>query len=158
MSPDDLTEGFRLFHRQVVLRTAPRAGQVDVLDLVGAVVLGPSLEVSVPDHPDLLEHGQGPVHGRGVHRGEAPVDPAGHVLRGDVPVGAKHLLQDHLTLRGDPVASLSEHPRDHRGLVHDPQGSAGALQLQSWGRGRKGRCELLRVARRTSLAYDAAGR
>jgi hypothetical protein len=118
MSPDDLTEGFRLFHRQVVLRTAPRAGQVDVLDLVGAVVLGPSLEVSVPDHPDLLEHGQGPVHGRGVDRGEAPLDPTGQVLGGDVPVRAEHFLEDHLALRGDPVPPLAEDGSHGGRLVH----------------------------------------
>jgi hypothetical protein len=118
---DHLPERARFLHRQIVLCPAPRAGEVDVLDLVRAMVLGPTLQMGVADHPDLLEQGQGAIHGRGVHRREASLDPPGDVLWGDVPPGCQELLQDHLPLRGDPVAPLPEH-RGHGGsLVHGPR-------------------------------------
>jgi hypothetical protein len=102
------------FDRQVVLGAAPGAGEMDVLDLVPPVVLCASFQVGVADHPDLLEHGQRPVHRGRVDRGEAPLDPTGHVLRRDVPVGPQHLIEDGFPLRGDPVPPLAEH--GHHGV------------------------------------------
>jgi hypothetical protein len=46
---DHALEVLRLLDRQVVLRAAPGARQVDVLDLVAAVVFGAALEMRVPD-------------------------------------------------------------------------------------------------------------
>jgi hypothetical protein len=94
---------------------------MDVLDLVGAVVLGPTLQMGVADHTDLLEHGQGAVHGRGVYGGEASLDPPGDVLWGDVSPGCQELLEDHLPLRGDPEAPLPEHGGHGGSLVHAPR-------------------------------------
>jgi hypothetical protein len=118
VSLDHLPEADRLLHRQIVLGTAPGARQVDVFDLVRSVILGASLQVGVPHHPDLLQEGQGPVHRGRVHRGEAAVNPPGHVLRRDVPVGPEHLVHDGLPLGGDPVASLPQHGHHGGGTIH----------------------------------------
>lgn len=129
MTLDHLPEGSRLLHRQIVLGPAQGAGEMDVLDLTGEVVLGPTLQMGVADHPDLLEHGQGSVHGRGVHGRETSLDPPGDVLWGDVPPGCQELIQDHLPLRGDPVAPLPEHRGHGGGLIHGPQATAVALHV-----------------------------
>ena len=118
MALDDALERLGLLDRQIVLRPAPGARQVDVLDLVGAVILGAALEMGVADYAHGLQQRQRPVHGRGVDRREAPLDPAGQVLGGDVPVRAEHFLEDHLPLRGDPVPSLAEDGSHGGRLVH----------------------------------------
>lgn len=118
MPLDQLAERSRFLHRQVVLGSASGAGEVDVLDLVGPVVLRPTLEVGMTDHADLFQHRQGPVHGGGVHRGEPAVDPPGHVLGSDVAVSLEDFLHDDLALRGHPVAPLPEHRGDGGGPVH----------------------------------------
>ena len=129
---DDALEGDRFARRQVVLGAAPRARQVDVPGILGPVVLGSPLEVRVADHADLLEHRQGPVHGGRVDGGEAPLHLPGHVLRCDVAVGPKDLLEDGLPLRRDAVPALSEHGHDTSG-AHRFEGTAPALQLQKGG-------------------------
>jgi hypothetical protein len=125
---DDALERLGLLDRQVVLRPAPGARQVDMLDLVGAVILGAALEMGVADDAHGLQQRQRPVHGRGVDRGEAPLDPTGQVLGGDVPVRAEHLLEDHLALRGDPVPPLAEDGSDGGRLVHVDSVPPGRLQ------------------------------
>jgi hypothetical protein len=115
---DDALERLGLLDRQVVLRPAPGACQVDVFDLVGAVVFGAALEMGVADDAYGLQERQRPVHGRGVDRGEAPLDPTGQVLRRDVPVRPEHLLEDHLALGGDPVPPLAEDGSHGGRLVH----------------------------------------
>jgi hypothetical protein len=134
---DDALERLGLLDRQVVLRPAPGARQVNVLDLVGAVILGAALEMGVADDADGLQQRQRPVHGRGVDRGEAPLDPTGQVLGSDVPVRAEHLLEDHVALRGDPVPPLAEDGSDGGHLVHvdsvppaDCNGVAGAEHVR----------------------------
>jgi hypothetical protein len=130
MSPDHTPQRVGLLHRQVVLGAAPGAGQMDVLDLVGAVVLGPSLQVGVTDHADRLEEGQGSIDGGGVDGGEPALDPPGEVERCDVPFGAEDLLEDDLPLGRDPVAAFPEHGRHGAGLVHGPSVSDVATALQ----------------------------
>jgi hypothetical protein len=115
---DDPFQGGHLASREVVLGAAPGAGEVDVAGVLGAVVLGPALEVGVLDHADVLEQGQGPVHGGRVHRGQTALDPAGHVLRGDVAVCAQDLREDGLALGGDPVAALPEHGHHPPDRIH----------------------------------------
>jgi hypothetical protein len=119
VATDHPLERGHLVGRQVVLGPTAGAREVDVPGILGAVILGPALEMGVAYHPDLLEHGQGPVHRRGVHGGEPPLDPAGDVLGGDVAVGAEHLTEDGLALGRDSVAALPQH-RDHGPApVHD---------------------------------------
>jgi hypothetical protein len=138
MSPDHAPQRFGFLQRQVVLSAAPGAGQMDVLDLVRAVVLGPSLQVGVADHADRLEEGQGSVDRGRVDGGEPALDPPGDVERRDVPLGAEDLLEDDLSLGCDPVAALPEHGGHGPGLVHGTQRIgrcnriAGAARGQGW--------------------------
>lgn len=111
-----------LADRQVVLGAAPGAGEVDVAGILGAVVLGAALQVGVPDHPDLLEQREGPVHRGRVHRRQSSLDTAGHVLRGDVSVRPEDLRQDGLALGRDAVAALTEHGHHRSNPVHEPSG------------------------------------
>jgi len=91
---------------------------VDVARVFGAVVLGPALEVRVLDYTNVLEQGQGPVHGGRVDRGKPALDPAGHVLRGYVSVGAENFREDGLALGRDAVAALPEHGHHRPDPVH----------------------------------------
>jgi hypothetical protein len=115
---DDPFQRGHLAGREIVLGPAPGAGEVDVAGVLGAVVLGPALEVGVLDHADVLEQGHGPVHRGSVHGGEPALDPAGHVLRGDVAVGAQDLREDGLALGRDPVAALPEYGHHRPDPVH----------------------------------------
>jgi hypothetical protein len=130
MAADHALERLGLLQGQVVLGAAPRAGQVDMLDLVGAVVLGPGLEVGVANHADRLEERQRAVDGRRVDRGEPALDPTGDVQGRDVPLGAEDLLEDDLPLGGDAVAPFPEHGRHGPRLVHALSVSALACALQ----------------------------
>lgn len=121
MAADHPLQRRDLVGREVVLGAAPRARQVDVARILGPVVLGATLEVGVPDHAHPFEHGQGAVHGRGVHGREPSLDPPGHVLRGDVSVGAQDLAEDGLALRRDPVPALPEHGHDGANPIHGPR-------------------------------------
>jgi hypothetical protein len=114
---DKAPEGLGLVQREVVLGPAAGAGQVDVLDLVGAVVLGSSLQVGVTDHPHLLEEVHGSIHGRGVDRRQPPLHPPGHVLGRDVTPRAEDLPQDGLALRRDAVPPHPQHGDDRGGLL-----------------------------------------
>jgi hypothetical protein len=91
---------------------------VYVARLVGSVVLGPSLQVRVADDAGLLEHPQGPIDGGGVDCRHPALDPAGHVLGRDVPLGLEHLLKDGLALRGDAIAALPERRRHGSKVGH----------------------------------------
>lgn len=115
---DEPLQGFGLAQAQVVLGAAARAGQVDVLHVARSVVLGPAFEVCVPKHADLFQGRKRPIDRGRVHGGEPALDPAGHVLGQDVPRRAQHLLDDRVTLRGDPEPVLAEHSDDAGGLVH----------------------------------------
>jgi hypothetical protein len=101
---------------------------MDVSWVFGPVVFRAALEVSVADHPDLLQHGQRPVHRRGVHGREPALDPAGHVLRGDVTVGCEHLAEDGLSLRRDAIAPLPQHGHDGRRALHAIQATASQVR------------------------------
>jgi hypothetical protein len=133
VASDHALQVLRLLDRQVVLGAARRAGEVHVLDLVAPVILRAPLQVGMADHADLLQHGQGPVHGRCVDRGKAPLHSAGHILRGDVPVGPQHLIEDGFPLRGDPVPPLAKHGHHAVRSIHEPRLLlAIALQVLGW--------------------------
>jgi hypothetical protein len=145
-----------LADRQVVLGPAPGAGEVHVAGILGAVILRAALQVGVPDHADLLEQRQGSVHRGRVHRGEAALDPPGHVLGGDVPVGPEDLREDGLALGRDAVAALPEHGHQGSNPVHEAQASASQVRRPV----RRGSERLpVEAAAGSRPAYDApAGR
>lgn len=101
---------------------------MDVAGILGAVVLGAALQVGVPDYPDLLEQREGPVHRGRVHRRQSSLDPAGHVLWGDVSVRPEDLRQDGLALGRDAVAALTKHGHHRANPVHELQASASQVR------------------------------
>jgi hypothetical protein len=155
VASDHALQVLGLLDRQVVLGATPGAGQVDVLDLVAPVILRAPLQVGMADYADLLEHGQRPVHGRRVDRREPPLDPAGHVLGCDVPVGPQHLIEDGLPLRGDPVPPLPEHGHHAVRSIH---GSRLLLAIALQVPHKRRTAGDPPVASHSALPYDAAGR
>ncbi len=108
MSLNDPFQGPSLAEGEVVLDAAARAGEMDVAGLFASVVLGPLLAMGVAAHAHLLEHPQGPIDRRRVHRRQPPLDPAGHVLGCDVPLRAQDLADDRFPLGGDAIPALSQ--------------------------------------------------
>jgi hypothetical protein len=118
---------------------------MDVVGFPGMVVSGTVLDVGVAHHADVLQHGQRPIHGGRVDCGKAALDAAGHLLRRDVSIRAEYLLQDGLSLRGDPEAPLPEHRCDGAAALHGSQGTASASQVRRAEGGRRDRRTALRA-------------
>ena len=102
MPGDHVLEPLRLLERERVLGAATRTGQVDVLRLGPAVILGARLEVRVREDPDIFERRQRAVHGRRIDARDSFPDPPGHSRRADVAVRRHDLGHDGPSLRRHP--------------------------------------------------------
>ncbi len=133
VAADQLLEPAGLFERERVVLAAPSAREVHVLRVLGAVVLGPRLEVGVREHAELLEQGERAVDGRGVHPRHLALHRAGDRAGGDVALGLHHLRDDRVPLRGHtqaPRAKLLHHLVEITSRpLHDRHRSSG-LQMQ----------------------------
>ena len=118
VAADQVAEGAGLGHRKVVLGAAAGAGQVDVVALAGAVVLGPALPVRVLDDAEILERGERAIDRRGVDRGHPATDAPGDGLGRDVPVRPEDLLDDRLALRRQAVTAGPQPTDDLLDLAH----------------------------------------
>ncbi len=105
---DEPLEPAGLLEGQLVVLTAVPAGQVDVVRLVRAVVLGPGLDVGVLEDADALEERERPIDGRCVHARHVALDLPRDRGGGDVSLRAHHLGDDRPPLRGHPEPTAPE--------------------------------------------------
>src|SRR2546430_9351713 len=84
MPGDQLSEAFRLSHREGILGPAPEARQVDVLAVGLPVVFGPGLEVGVRQDAEALQHVERAIDRGGVDARDAVLNPPGGSRRADM--------------------------------------------------------------------------
>ena len=103
---DQVLQRLGLLQRQRVVAPAVAAREVDVLGLLGAVVLGPRLEVRVLQDAHLFQQSERAVDGGGVHPRHLALDLAGDGRGGDVALRPHDL--------GDDRAPLGRHAQTTR--------------------------------------------
>jgi hypothetical protein len=121
MLSDESFEGLDLGRRQAVVCAAVCTNEMDVTGVFGAVVFDTSLEVSMGQHADVLEQGQGPVDRGCVHPWDALLDALGDLADADVTVQLQDLCHYGAPLGGhaeSAPAQRIEDVVDYHGRAH----------------------------------------